>query len=192
MSTLFFKFLFKTMGWKVTGIPPKTMRKSIWIVAPHYSNQDFFLGLGVRATIGFDIGFLGKKELFTWYSGWLFRALGGHAVNRSQRNNLVESVSDMFRKADDMHIAIAPEGKRKDTDKIKTGFYHMALRAGVPLVLVGINNPEKILMLSAPLFLSGDYQKDMKIMYDYYLTIPGPKKSWLTNYAKTGLIPPMT
>lgn len=184
-----FAFLYKLSGWKVIGTPPYSIPKAIWVGAPHNSNWDLVISLGARATMRFDIGFMAKSQLFTWYSGWLFRALDGYAVDRSRGNNLVDAVVETFNKNERMHIAITPEGTRSDVATLKTGFYYMALRAGVPLILVGFDYPRKAFVIRDPLWLTGDFPQDIRAIYEFYLTIGGPRKTWLDTYARTGIVP---
>ncbi len=182
-------FLYKLAGWKIRGTPPFTIPKAIWVGAPHNSNWDLFISIGARATMRFDIRFLAKKEIFKWYSGWLFRSLGGYPVDRSKGNNLVDAVVETFKNHERMHIAITPEGTRSDVDTLKTGFYYMALRAQVPLILVGFDYPRKAFVIRDPLWLTGDYAIDMPTVYEFYLTIGGHHKTWLKKYSLTGVIP---
>ncbi len=184
-----FASLYKLLGWKVIGNPPYAVKKAIWVGAPHHSNWDLAVSIGARASMHFDISFLAKKEIFQWYSDWLFRALGGLPVDRSRANNLVDAVVDIFREHETIHIAITPEGTRDDVKELKRGFYYMALKADVPLILVGFDYPRKAFVIREPLYLTGDYQEDMRDFYDFYLTIQGPRKTWLKNYALTGEIP---
>lgn len=184
-----FALIYRLAGWKVLGNPPYQLDKAIWVGAPHLSNWDLGVSLGARAAMRFDIRFLAKKEIFTWYSGWLFRALGGMPVDRYKANNLVDTVVDIFRENEKMHIAITPEGTRSDVTTLKKGFYYMALKADVPLVLVGFDYVRKAFVVCDPLYLTGDYATDMKNFYEFYLTIQGPRKTWLTNYVLTGEIP---
>lgn len=186
-----FAFVYKLLGWKVLGTPPYSIPKAIWVGAPHNSNWDLAISIGARATMRIAIGFLAKKELFKWYSGWLFRALGGYPVNRSKGTNLVDAVVETFNKNERMHIAITPEGTRSDVATLKSGFYYMALKAQVPLILVGFDYPRKAFVIHEPVWLTGDYTKDMRIVYDFYLTIGGQKKTWLEKYSLTGVIPDM-
>ena len=94
----------------------------------------------------------------------------------------------MFSQYKSLHIAITPEGTRKDVDKIKTGFYHIALKANLPVILIGFDYPKKAVVVSDPIHLQNDFQKDMTVIYDFFLTIGGKRKTWLSNYAKTGII----
>jgi 1-acyl-sn-glycerol-3-phosphate acyltransferase len=181
-------FLYRAAGWKIIGRYPTEIKKAVWVGAPHHSNWDFILCLGGRAELKINIGFLAKSQLFKWYSGWLFRALGCYPVYRNKASNLVDNVAAMYEQYDSLHIAITPEGTRKDVDRIKTGFYHIALQANVPLILIGFDYPRKAIVISEPIRLQNDFEKDMKVIYDFYLTIHGKRKTWLNNYEKTGLI----
>jgi 1-acyl-sn-glycerol-3-phosphate acyltransferase len=181
-------FMFRLSGWRLTGAKPDQISKAVWVGAPHTTNWDFAVCVGGRAMLNMEIGFLAKSQLFKWYSGWLFRALGCYPVYRHQSNNLVEAVARMFDQHEKLHIAITPEGTRKDVDRIKTGFYHIALMANVPVILIGLDYSRKAIVISEPIVLENDFDKDMKRIYDFFLTISGKRKTWLINYEKTGLI----
>lgn len=102
------RWLFRIAGWRVVGPIPR-VPKAIWVVAPHSTNWDFLIGLGIRPTIHIWIQYLAKSSLFTWYSGWLFRLLGGKPVYRDKAHNLVDSMADVFTQNEYLHICIAPE-----------------------------------------------------------------------------------
>ncbi|GAB3165149.1 1-acyl-sn-glycerol-3-phosphate acyltransferase [Telluribacter humicola] len=182
-------YIFRIAGWKVVGPPPHQVPKAIWVVIPHTSNWDFLVGLGTRATLKIWIGYLAKQELFKWYSGWLFRALGGYPVDRSRNKNQVDAVVETFRNNSSMHISLAPEGTRSDVARIKTGFYFMALGAEVPLIPVVFDHKSKTVTVRSPLYLTGNYQQDMRELYDFYLSADSIHKSWLQEYKRTGNIP---
>lgn len=188
MSWLF-KLLFQLSGWGTLGAVPNHLKKAIWVVCPHWYWTDFLVGIGARSYVGVNIGFLGKSSLFKWYSAWFFRGLGGYPVDRSKANNLVQAVANTFKANSSIHIAIAPEGTRKDVAELKTGFYYMALTANVPIVLVGFDYTQKRVVFGGIIEPTGDYPKDMKPLYDFYLTIGGPQKEWLKRYQQTGEIP---
>lgn len=189
MVTYLFALLYRLSGWKVIGTTPYSIPKAIWVGAPHNSNWDLVVSLGARAIMKFNIKFLAKSQLFKWYSGWFFEALGAIPVDRSKANNLVDAVADMFSEHASLHIAITPEGTRSDVMKLKTGFYYMALKADVPLILVGFDYTRKAFVIREPLRLTGDFAQDMRAVYDFYLTIQSPHKSWLRAYAATGQLP---
>jgi 1-acyl-sn-glycerol-3-phosphate acyltransferase len=184
-----FAFLYKLAGWRISGVVPHHVKKAVWVACPHWKNIDFPIGIGARSAMNIKVGFLAKSSLFKWYSGWLFRALGGFPVHRDRAYNLVDSITRSFREHDEIRVIIAPEGTRSDVSKLKTGFYYMALKANVPLVLIGFDYGRKVVEVGPILHLTGDYVKDMKPFYEYYLTIQSPRKQWLKNYAETGVIP---
>lgn len=180
--------LYRAAGWKIIGRYPTEIKKAVWVGAPHNSNWDFVVCLGGRAELQINIGFLAKSQLFKWYSGWLFRALGCYPVYRDKASNLVDTVAAMYGKYESLHIAITPEGTRKDVEKLKSGFYHIALKANVPLILIGFDYPRKAIVISEPMYLKNDFETDMKAIYDFYLTIGGKRKTWLKNYERSGRI----
>ncbi|MFN4146799.1 MAG: 1-acyl-sn-glycerol-3-phosphate acyltransferase [Runella sp.] len=187
MNTLFI-LIFRLLGWKTEGDIPRHLPKAIWVLCPHWKSMDFVIGILARSVVGIKIGYLGKASLFRWYSNWFFKGLGGYPVDRSKSNNLVEAVAETFRQHEKIHIALTPEGTRSDTAYLKTGFYYMALKAHVPLVLVGIDYPRKAIIFGNVLYLTGDYAADLKPFYEFYATIGGPKKRWLRAYLETGEI----
>lgn len=155
------------------------------MVAPHNTTQDFFIGLAVRAAVRLKIGFLGKAELFKPPFGFIFRWLGGSPVFRTQKLNMVESHVAAINKADDMLFAIAPEGTRKNVKKLRTGFYYMALGAGIPIIRVGFDLPAKKVIFAEPFNPSGDFKADMqKYFVPFFENIGGMKNDWIENYRK--------
>ena len=180
--------IYHALGWRITG-PHPTVPKALWIVAPHTTNWDFPIGLWIRHEVKVYIGFLAKSALFKWYSGWLFRALGGTPVYRQKANNMVDAMADTFAHHDVLHVCITPEGTRSDVSKLKTGFYHMALKANVPAILVGFSFPRKEVVLSEPIYFTGDYQRDMLPFYHFFSQHSGPHKTWLRDWEATGTIP---
>lgn len=181
------RWLFKLWGWRIAG-PVPTVPKGIWVVAPHTTYWDFPIGLGIRPTVHIWIQFLAKSSLFSWYSGWLFRALGGKPVYRDKSHNLVDATVDIFNGSERLHISIAPEGTRSNVSKLKTGFYYIALKSGVPLILTGFDWPRKLVLLSEPLYVTGDYERDMEPLYAFFSQVHGVKKDWLTQWEATGVI----
>lgn len=190
MYSLLARWLFKWAGWRLTGWKPSLTEapKGIWVVVPHTSNWDFLVGLGARAATRIWIRYLGKKELFTWYAGWLFRALGGMPVDRSRNSNLVDAMADILNRHQQLHICLAPEGTRSDVVKLKTGFYYIALKSGAPLILAGFDYPRKEVVLSSPFYVTGDYQQDMGYIYEFFSHIQGKRKTWMKQYEATGVV----
>jgi len=156
-----YRFVFWLLGWKVVGGVPDNQKKYIIIAAPHTSNWDFIIGVMVRGIVGFKSKFLGKKSLFRPPFGWLFRALGGYPVDRSQRLKLVDQVIEIFNKHEDFVIAVAPEGTRKNVHEWKTGFYYIAHGANIPIVRSRIDIRNKTVQFYEPFWTTGSIEMDM-------------------------------
>lgn len=160
--------------WKIEGAIPADLKKMIVAVAPHTSNRDFMVGLAVRSIIGLDyIRFLGKKELFRKPYGWLFRRLGGTPVERGTAQNLVSQVVQKFMDADTFILALAPEGTRSKVDRLRSGFYHIALQASVPIIMVGFDYARKVIAIAPAFYPTGQEAKDMQLMISFWAGIQG-------------------
>ena len=155
------------MGWKIVGDFPK-LNKFIVAVVPHTSNLDFVVGVLVRAVLSEQINFIGKKELFNPFTGWFFTAMGGSPINRGTNENKVTAIAEVFNKRDYFRLAIAPEGTRKKVDRWKTGFYHISIKASVPILLVNFNYREKKVSFLKLFYPTGDLNKDLKSMEGFF------------------------
>ena len=158
---------FKRQGWEARGVVPEP-RKFILIAAPHTSNWDFVYFIGAAHGLRANLSFMGKKSLFRWPFGRMMRDMGGVAVDRSKSANTVEASIAEFAKRDEFMLTIAPEGTRGKVTKWKTGFYNIAVGAGVPLVCGFMDYQKKIAGLGMVLFPTGDYAKDMAKIAAYY------------------------
>ena len=161
------------LKWKIVGAPPKDRRKFLIVVAPHSSNWDFMIGLATRSILGFRSNFLGKSELFRAPFGWIFRKLGGYPVERKRSEHLVDQIIGICKREDRFVVAIAPEGTRGAVDKWKTGFYHIALGAGIPYVLVGLDYTKRTVIWSEPIFPGGNLEEDAKVIDRFYDGLQG-------------------
>ncbi len=165
--------LFTIFGWKVTGRMPKE-KKFVIAVAPHTSNWDFPIGVAARSILRIQRAqFLGKSQLFKPPFGWFFRALGGHPVERTTREDMVDQVVKIFNRHDEFILALAPEGTRKKVDKLRTGFYFIAKGANVPIVPVGFDFRKKEIVVSNPVYLTDNMEVDMEKIMSFYRTITG-------------------
>ena len=168
------KFIFHRMwGWKIEGTFPKDTPKFIAIGAPHTSNWDFILGLCARIIQGADIKFIAKKSLFKFPYGWFFRMVGGYPVDRKKKGNFVEAIVSIFNSKDHFAIAITPEGTRKKVTQFKSGFYHIALGANIPIVITIFDYGNKIFKIIPPFMPSGNYEKDLEFILPYFRGIKG-------------------
>lgn len=163
-------------GWKIIGDVPRHLNKYIIVVAPHSSNWDFIVGLAVRSILRFPSGFLAKEELFRPPFGWLFRKLGGQPVNRKRSENLVDQVTDVFRKEKEFVLAIAPEGTRKNVNKWKTGFYWIAVKAEIPIVMAGLDYHTRTVTFADPFFPKGDFEKEADFMMRFFKQFHGKNR----------------
>lgn len=109
------------------------------IVAPHTSNWDFFAGLAAKWALGLDVRWLGKHTLFLPPLGWFMRGIGGVPVDRTNRQNLVEQSVHEFRTRDRFVLVLAPEGTRRKVPEWRSGFWHVAKQAGVPICCVALD-----------------------------------------------------
>lgn len=165
--------LMRPFGWKMRTEPVPD--KCILIGYPHTSNWDGVLMLLCAFQIGYRVNFLGKKELFRGPFGPLMRALGGIAVDRKHPGGVVGAMTENFAKADKLRLVIAPEGTRSFTPTWKSGFYRIALSAGVPLGLGYMDAATKTAGIGPTITLSGDPDKDMAKIREFYREVVGIK-----------------
>lgn len=150
---------------------PVDSSRYILIGAYHTSNWDFVIGYLVMTAIGLNLNFVGKHTLFRWPLGPFMRWLGGIPVNRSISSNFVDQVISNFRQYDELIVAIAPEGTRKKTEYWKSGFYHIAIGAGVPIVLGFLDYASRTGGLGAVIHPTGDIQDDLKEIKNFYSSV---------------------
>ena len=161
-------------GWKVEGSLPVEARKCVLIAAPHTSNWDLPYTLMVAFVLNLNIYWMGKHSLFAFPFGPVMRWLGGIAVDRSRSTNLV-SASAMALKAADgpVQLVVPPEGTRGRTTHWKTGFYYIALEAGVPIVLAYMDYARKVSGLGPVFVPTGDIDADMAEIKRFYAGVQG-------------------
>jgi 1-acyl-sn-glycerol-3-phosphate acyltransferase len=159
-------------GWKFDGAIPNEP-KFVLIVAPHTSNWDFFVGLWAYFALGFKASFLAKHTVFVGPVGAFMRWLGGIPVNRSvSRDRVAESV-DAFNANEKLVLLIAPEGTRKFVPDWKTGFYHVADGAHVPIVPVAFDFENKVIRIFPPFRTTGNRDADIGALKNLYRGIKG-------------------
>ncbi|GAB5603486.1 lysophospholipid acyltransferase family protein [Thermus sp. FJN-A] len=149
-------------------MPPPPSRKYVLIGAPHTSNWDFFVGILALWALGIRARWLGKKELFRPPLGPLLRLLGGIPVDRSRREGLVDQVAEVLRQEEEIAILITPEGTRSQAPFWRTGFYYMALKAGVPIALGYADFPRKEVGIGGYLWPTGDLEGDFAKIRAFY------------------------
>lgn len=166
----------KILGWQVLGntsFSKDSVKKAIIIAAPHTSWHDFYIGVLLRALVGVKTNFIGKKELFVWPFGYLFKGLGGVPINRQSNENKVDAIAKLFNKHKEFRMMLAPEGTRKKVTNWKTGFYFIAKQAGVPIIMFTLDFENKQNMISEPFYPTDDIDADFKYMYGFFNEING-------------------
>ena len=174
----------RVLGWKIIGsFKAETIDKCVIIVVPHTSWHDFYIGLLIRQLQDVKISFLGKKELFRWPLGWYLRKVGGISLDRTSGQNKVEAIAELFKQRKELRLSLAPEGTRKKVKNWKTGFYHIAMAANVPIIMVAFDFGKKQNKISEPFYPTGDIEKDLIIMYSFFKGVKGkiPKYSFDSN-----------
>lgn len=158
---------YRRAGWTAEGAPP-VPRRCVIIAAPHTSNWDFVYYLGLTQDLGIRAHFMAKQELFRWPLGGFMRAMGGIEVDRSARRNYVQAMIDEFASRDEFMLTIAPEGTRGSVRQWRTGFYHIAMGAGVPLVCGLMDYRRRVGGLGPAIMPTGDYAADMQQIEAFY------------------------
>lgn len=159
-------------GWKVRGDWPG-LDKAVLVAAPHTSNWD---GVNMLATAGFyrvKLRWMGKKSLTQGPLGWFIKAMGCVPIDRSSSNDVVKQMSDAFAAEPRMILAIPPEGTRSAVKEWKSGFYHIAVGAGVPIILSVLDYGTKTARLAAVITPSGDYETDLATIRAHYRDAKG-------------------
>ena len=163
----FCRALLRLAGWEVVLEWPPGPRAVI-ILYPHTSNWDFVIGILARYAVSLPLRWIGKDTLFRWPVAGLFRRMGGMPVNRRQSTGLVGQLRAEFERGEGFYLAIAPEGTRKKTDHWKSGFYRVAVVAGVPLGLAFIDYPRRRVGIERYLELTGQEEQDLDRIRAYY------------------------
>lgn len=173
MKKAIFSFIYyKVLGWK-TKVSAPDYDKYIICAAPHTSNWDLFIGKLYMGAIGREAGFMMKKEWFFWPLGPIFRWMGGIPVDRSRKTSLVDQMVKIAKESRTFHLAITPEGTRKANSHWKKGFYYIAQRAGIPILLTAIDYEKKCITTEKVIIPSGDMAKDMRDIQLYYKDFKG-------------------
>lgn len=154
-------------GWRLAGEFPD-VPKVVLIAAPHSSWWDGVWGLLFKVALGIDVSFMAKRELFRGPLGWILRKLGGVPIERGMAHGIVDQMVERFTGNERFWLAIAAEGTRKPVKKWKTGFWHIAHRAEVPVLTVYFHYPEKIIGIGPLFATTGDLEADMAAIRAFY------------------------
>lgn len=185
LSTIFHyeaRFIMRLLGWRVDGTLPD-LPKFVLIGAPHTSNWDFILFLGLVFHLRADVRFMGKAEIFRWPIGWFFRYCGGYPVDRKKSTGLVEQMVKAIRDSDSFILTITPEGTRSYVTEWKRGFYHIAKGAGIPIVMAQVDGKHKTVRILEDVFHpTDDIEADMQAIKGAFDGMSGikPRRKYIT------------
>lgn len=162
----------EVFGWKVEGERPAP-KHYVLIAAPHTSNWDFPLLILFAAAFDMKISWLAKHSLFKPPMGFIMRALGGVPVVRNKNSNVVDAMADSFVGQEELAVVVPAEGTRSRTEHWKSGFYHIAMKADVPIIPSYLDFGQKRGGFGPPLILTGDMTQDMDVLRTFYAPMSG-------------------
>ena len=157
----------KLMGWRIEGALPR-LDKFVAIGAHHTSNWDFVIFIALKFTLRLNARWFGKHSIFRWPFGALLRAWGGIPIRRDRQRNTVEQAVQTFREHEQFILVLSPEGTRKKVERWKMGFYHIALGAGVPIVLGALDYQNRRVVIGPTFWPTGDEQADLAAMLAFF------------------------
>jgi 1-acyl-sn-glycerol-3-phosphate acyltransferase len=160
------------MGWTkdITVAHPD---KYIICLAPHTSNWDFILGQLYSRAEGLRINYLMKKEWFFWPLGPIFRKTGGIPVYRDKKTSMTDNLAETAKRSESFRLCITPEGTRSRNPDWRKGFYFIALKAGLPILLYGLDFDRKLIQCTKCIMPTGDVEKDMQEIKQYFADYKG-------------------
>lgn len=161
------KMILDAAGWTIEGGKP-SVDKFVLIAAPHTSNWDFVYALACTHALGLEVHWMGKDALFRGAQGRLFRALGGLPVDRSKKNDLVRALAAQFAARERFVLLVPAEGTRSRGTHWKSGFYHIARTADVPVAPGFLDYARKRVGIGPLQRLTGDVRADMAKIRAFY------------------------
>jgi 1-acyl-sn-glycerol-3-phosphate acyltransferase len=181
-------FILRIFGWKTVRNVPD-LPKYVMIAAPHTSNWDFVLTILMAFALDLKIYMMAKKEITEWPMGSAFKWMGVIPIDRSQSNNTVAQAIQLFEENEKLVIVVPPSGTRKKVKKWKTGFYHIANGANIPIVLGFLDYARKSGGLGHVIEPTGDIETDMIEIRGFYADISGkyPKYTFRNISAEVSL-----
>lgn len=152
--------IYRWKGWKLDGHLPD-LDKFVIAGAPHSSNWDFVFFIGATAEEGVEPSFMGKHTLFKGIMRNFMFDMGGISVDRTKRANVTQQVAAEFERREKLALVIAAEGTRSSNGEWKSGFYHIAQAAQVPVVPAWVCNARRVLGFGPPIYTTGNYGEDL-------------------------------
>ena len=172
----FCRFVLGLFGWRVLrNLPPS--HKYIVVGAWHTSNWDFPLAVLAAGAMGLKLNFIGKQELVSGKLGWFMKRLGIIGVDRSQRNQFVQTIADLYANVDELRIVVPAEGTRSKSEYWRTGFYYMALAAKVPIAFGILDAGNKQIGIDGYFVPTGNRNEDLQKVIDFFKDKKGLRPS---------------
>lgn len=167
------KTFLKAKGWKIVGEIPN-VKKAVLLAVPHTSNMDGVFAIPTLLALDVDIKLMGKKELFKLpILSHFLRWAGIIAIDRAKKGSTLQASIDRFNSEEQLFLGLAPEGTRGYTENWKTGFYYLAVGAGVPIFPVAIDYPSKEIRFLPLFYPTGNIDEDLPKIYAYYQGVTG-------------------
>lgn len=179
MGKFISKLIFKIFGWTLDDKLKADFRKCVMIAAPHTSNLDLVFARSAFSLMNIPIRYTVKDDWMRFPFNLIFGPLGAIAIDRSPkkpgepRPSMTESMIDLFNGRNELVVMVTPEGTRALRTKWKTGFYHVAVGANVPIALGYLDYKNRIAGVGKMLYPSGEMQKDMREIMEFYQPIQG-------------------
>ena len=166
------RFVFWIGGWKVIGEWPPGLKKAVLVAIPHTSNWDLLFARAAFYILDIPVKFTIKKEVMVGPLGWLIKVLGGIPIDRKRvpgkrKQTYTESMIRMLKESEELVIMVTPEGTRSYAPKWKTGFYHVALGAGVPIAVGFLDYKLKQAGIGMMINPSGDLEGDIEAIKEF-------------------------
>ena len=165
--------ILKFLGWKVEGEIPRDLKKCVMIAAPHTSNWDLPYTLMTAFALNAKVYWMGKEEIFKPPYRGIMMWMGGIPVDRKKSNNMVQASIDALKANNQLFLIVPPEGTRSKVTYWKTGFYHIAQGAGVPILMGFLDFKRKTSGIADTYITTGDIEVDMKHIKSIYAPITG-------------------
>ena len=168
--------IFTLNGWDIKGELPPGVKKCVMLASPHTSNYDLVYALVGLKKLKVKVRFTIKKEWLKFPWGMFMKPLGAIGIDRgpktADRKSMVDAMAELFNEREELTILVTPEGTRKKVTKWKSGFYYVALKAKVPIAMGYLDYKNKIAGIGPTLYPSGDFEKDLRTIQEFYTTIP--------------------
>lgn len=170
------RFIFWIAGWKVAGEWPKGLRKAVLIAIPHTSNWDLIYARAAFYLLDVPVKFTIKKEVMVGPLGWIIKAVGGISIDRKKvagkrTQTYTQAMIGMLKESEELVMMVTPEGTRSYAPKWKTGFYHIALGAEVPVVIGYLDYKLKKAGIGPVIIPSGNMDEDIEAMKAFGRTV---------------------